>query len=303
MAFMAFMAFMACYLNVSTSPAGADVYIDGKLRGKAPLKNVLLQPGKYNISFSKPGYFYPIFLNYPVSKTDLVKNLNVTGSSYMVTSSSQKPEQKKEQTKDEVIEQNIKNFVPDMPSKSKITEYATYIRQEYASSDLESKAWLNVWTQEKNNFMEDFKKKLQQEKGLKGLVEYFLKSKFTSSLDDLYTEQWKKIKAAISTEIARQKIEEKIPETPGAGKQPETGKTIITDINEFWTLIKSFYSGRMYLSKKEIEGVESKYDLQGEDIQNLLTEMKTYYTGRMYLSKKELVVLGNKYGLDISGLA
>ena len=37
-------------------------------------------------------------------------------------------------------------------------------------------------------------------------------------------------------------------------------------------------------------------------LQSFFNELKTYYTDRMYLSKKEIIALGIKYGFDISGL-
>lgn len=96
------------------------------------------------------------------------------------------------------------------------------------------------------------------------------------------------------------------PVTPTEEEEEEiitpTAKIEMTDINEFWKIVKSFYQGRMYLSKKEWVELENKYNFSSSEIQTLITEMKTYYIGRMYLSKSELIEIGIKYNLDNSGL-
>ena len=214
------------------------------------------------------------------------------------TSSMSKPVET-EKAEDKIIEDKIERFVYAGPSQEKLEEYARYIREEFATSDLESKGWLNVWTEEKQNFLDAFKEELKQEKGLPGLVEYYLKKGFTDKTEKAYDEEWIKIKAKISAEISRQKK----AGVPAKTEEVQAEKETISDINIFWEKIKSFYVGRMYLSKKEIVQLEQSYNFEGAEIQKLWDEMMTYYVGRMYLSKKELIVLGNKYGLDVSGLA
>ena len=70
---------MACYLNITSDPTGASVYIDGKKIGTTKISNYLIQPGTYNIELKKTGYVYTHYLNYKILTTDLVKNLNVLG--------------------------------------------------------------------------------------------------------------------------------------------------------------------------------------------------------------------------------
>jgi micrococcal nuclease len=86
-----------------------------------------------------------------------------------------------------------------------------------------------------------------------------------------------------------------IPETPTA----PAVKTKITE-QAFFEEMKKFYAGKMYMSKKELAELISKYDVS--EIQTFIDEVYTYYTGRAYLSKLELVDLGAKHGFNISGL-
>jgi endonuclease YncB( thermonuclease family) len=69
---------------------------------------------------------------------------------------------------------------------------------------------------------------------------------------------------------------------------------------ELFKETKTFYEGRMYMSKKELQALLAKHDASG--IAEFITEIWSYYTGRMYLSKKEMISLGKKYNFDISGL-
>jgi len=70
---------MACYLNITSDPSGANVFIDGKKIGTTKVSNYLIQPGTYNIILEKPGYVYTQYLNYRILTTDLVKHLDVKG--------------------------------------------------------------------------------------------------------------------------------------------------------------------------------------------------------------------------------
>jgi len=69
---------------------------------------------------------------------------------------------------------------------------------------------------------------------------------------------------------------------------------------ELFNAFKSFYEGRMYMSKRELSALLKNYDTS--EITDFIDEVWSYYTGRMYLSKKELIALGTKYGFDVSGL-
>jgi hypothetical protein len=84
-----------------------------------------------------------------------------------------------------------------------------------------------------------------------------------------------------------------------AAAPPATGKQKTTK-EEFFKEMKTFYVGRMYLSKKELAEMMKKYDVT--EIQNFIDEINSFYAGRMYLSRKELIPLGKKYNLDVSGL-
>jgi predicted nucleotidyltransferase len=74
---------------------------------------------------------------------------------------------------------------------------------------------------------------------------------------------------------------------------PEVKKKITKQ--ELFNIMKTFYTGRMYMSKKEMEEMLSKYDLS--DVMDLVTDARSYYVGRAYMSKKELTDLGSKYGV------
>lgn len=69
---------MVCYLNVYSSPSGAELRIDGSYKGTTPIYNIEMASGYYDIDIRKTGYVPYIYLNYYISPTDLVKNISVT---------------------------------------------------------------------------------------------------------------------------------------------------------------------------------------------------------------------------------
>jgi len=81
-------------------------------------------------------------------------------------------------------------------------------------------------------------------------------------------------------------------------------------LQEFFDIVKTYYVGRLYLSKKELAKIESDFKigisgvtpLVSDEILKFYAEMKMFYVGRLYLSKKELATLGEKYQLSITGL-
>ena len=79
-------------------------------------------------------------------------------------------------------------------------------------------------------------------------------------------------------------------------KVPEE-KVNVTSAQQLWDIFKTFYVGRMYMSKKELAQIEAKYNLQGEETASLLDDVKTYYPGRMYMSKKEMAEVAKRHGL------
>jgi len=100
----------------------------------------------------------------------------------------------------------------------------------------------------------------------------------------------------ISELVANVTMPAPAPVAPVAPVAP-TGKITKEDL---FKEMKTFYSGRMYLSKKELTSILSKYDVS--DIQIFIDEINSFYIGRNYLSKKEMIDLGKKYNLDVSGL-
>ena len=79
---------------------------------------------------------------------------------------------------------------------------------------------------------------------------------------------------------------------------PEAEKEKITDVQTLWDKMKEFYTGRMYMSKKELTALKNKYSIEGEQVLALLADVESFYTGRMYMSKKEMAGVAQKYGLS-----
>lgn len=96
--------------------------------------------------------------------------------------------------------------------------------------------------------------------------------------------------------------------------EPTPTPIIPKTIQEFYDLIKPFYIGRLYMSKKELLEFGTKYNLdigdidpvtlpeKAETIQEFYDEMKTFYIGLKYMSKSELITLGYKYNLNVTGI-
>lgn len=45
-----------CTINISTDPPGAEVYLDGKHRGKSPFSHMHGHPEKFRVKLVKKGY-------------------------------------------------------------------------------------------------------------------------------------------------------------------------------------------------------------------------------------------------------
>lgn len=109
----------------------------------------------------------------------------------------------------------------------------------------------------------------------------------------------------ITLELKGMVTEEVEPEAPPEVAPPAELPTLQDFYTELWT----YYVGRAYLSKTEIQVLADKYDLKMKEpykelpagqlptIQEFWNEILTYYVGRLYMSKTELEDLGDKYGL------
>jgi endonuclease YncB( thermonuclease family) len=86
----------------------------------------------------------------------------------------------------------------------------------------------------------------------------------------------------------------------GAGEPSAPEELAKITKQEFINEAVKFYTGRMYMSKKELNALVEAYDTS--EIEDLIDEIYTFYTGRMYMSKKELKELAAKYSLDVAGL-
>lgn len=91
---------------------------------------------------------------------------------------------------------------------------------------------------------------------------------------------------------------EKVPVVPVV----EVPVAIVPKISkaDLFDEIKRFYVGRMYMSKKELTELLSRYDVS--EIEDFVNELWSYYVGRMYISKRELVELGLKYDFYVADI-
>ena len=90
--------------------------------------------------------------------------------------------------------------------------------------------------------------------------------------------------------------------TPAPTPTPTPTIEIPKTQQELFDLVKTYYPGRMYLSKKEMIPIEEIASQFSADVATLWNDIKSFYVGRLYMSKKELISISEKYGLNATGL-